>query len=64
MVDKGDTKKEDKGSGGKGDMNGRDLYYPKYGNSIYDNKVQEQFKTDSIRWKEENKAKNYEDRED
>ena len=66
LVDKGNKKKEDMK---KGYINGRDLYYPKYGNSIYDEEVQNGFKdkqkydVEDQLWTND-KEKIYKDRED
>lgn len=52
-----------------GDKNGKDLYYPKYGNSMYDEAIQKDFKSKE-KYDVEDKLwtydedKNYKDRED
>jgi len=54
---------------GKGDLNGKDLYYPKYGNSIYDEEVQKGFKekqkydVEEQLWTNNDKEKIYKERE-
>ena len=53
-----------------GDKNGKDLYYPKYGNSMYAEAIQDDFKNkekynvEDKLWTNNEKEKIYKDRED